>query len=77
MMFFPASRNDDQTLQLTMLGRPFKRVVHYDIEPIADEEKFVEPLKQLDTVLRRRHIAHWGLPGKQRLASRNRADPSN
>ena len=76
-MFFPASRNDDHTPQLTTVDRSFspshsnafRRVVHYDIEPIVDEERFVEPLKSLDTVLRRRHIAHWGLPGKQRLPS--------
>ncbi|CAF0753561.1 unnamed protein product [Adineta steineri] len=44
-----------------------KRSVHYDIEPIEDFEN--RPLKtrhdneqQFDNVLRRRYIAHWGLP---------------
>lgn len=46
-----------------------KRSVHYDIEQLDDHEH--RPLRpttqenepQLDNVLRRRYIAHWGLPG--------------
>jgi hypothetical protein len=46
-----------------------KRSVHYDIEPINNHEH--QPLQTLseneqpsiDNVLRRRYIAHWGLPG--------------
>jgi hypothetical protein len=56
------------------LNRPshVKRSVHYDIEPIKNHED--QPLRSkseaeqssLDNVLRRRYIAHWGLPGKNR-----------
>jgi hypothetical protein len=47
-----------------------KRTVHYDIEPISDPED--QPLQlnskipqtlPINNVLRRRYIAHWGLPG--------------
>lgn len=45
-----------------------KRSVHYDIEQLNELE--IQPLRrpiehepQLDNVLRRRYIAHWGLPG--------------
>ena len=48
-----------------------KRTVHYDIEPISDNEsqplKFTSKISQpptIENVLRRRYIAHWGLPGK-------------
>lgn len=47
-----------------------KRSVRYDIEPANDHE--CRPLRRIpetdqpsvDNVLRRRYIAHWGLPGK-------------
>ena len=46
-----------------------KRSVRYDIEPANDHE--CRPLRRIpeteqpsvDNVLRRRYIAHWGLPG--------------
>lgn len=45
-----------------------KRSVHYDIEHLDDYEH--RPLRTIqendspkDNVLRRRYIAHWGLPG--------------
>lgn len=48
-----------------------RRTVHYDIEPIQDDEdrplKTISPHLQapsIDQALRRRYIAHWGLPGK-------------
>lgn len=45
-----------------------KRSVHYDIESIDDDYgqplRSVEPPSPMETVLRRRYIAHWGLPGK-------------
>ncbi len=48
-----------------------KRSVHYDIEPIHDHEH--QPLRlseieqpSIDNVLRRRYIAHWGLPGNRK-----------
>ncbi len=49
-----------------------KRSVHYDIEPINDPEH--QPLRpfseteqpSIDNVLRRRYIAHWGLPGNRK-----------
>jgi hypothetical protein len=56
----------------SFLNKPqTKRSVHYDIEPIDNQE--YQPLRQMgtteqpsiDNVLRRRYIAHWGLPGKQ------------
>jgi hypothetical protein len=45
-----------------------KRSVCYDIEPIDRHEDrplrtFPENEQSLDNVLRRRHVAHWGLPG--------------
>jgi hypothetical protein len=50
-----------------------KRSVHYDIETINNHEhELFRPLSKteqppsIDNVLRRRYIAHWGLPGKQR-----------
>jgi len=44
-----------------------KRSVHYDIEPMNQDEEqplrmLREPESPLETVLRRRFIAHWGLP---------------
>lgn len=47
------------------------RSVHYDIEliPNHERERFrsVSEMEQpsIDNVLRRRYIAHWGLPGKK------------
>lgn len=48
-----------------------KRTVHYDIEPIHDDEDrplkhfaLHEQIPSLNQALRRRYIAHWGLPGK-------------
>lgn len=46
-----------------------KRSVHYDIEPLNNHEhqslRSIGEIEQpsIDTVLRRRYIAHWGLPG--------------
>jgi len=45
-----------------------KRSVHYDIEQLDDHEHqplrtILENEQPLDNVLRRRYIAHWGLPG--------------
>lgn len=45
-----------------------KRSVHYDIEPMNQDEQRPlriprEPESPLENVLRRRYIAHWGLPG--------------
>ena len=57
----------------SFLSRPLhnKRTVHYDIEPIHDDEdrplKAISPIPpspSIDHVLRRRYIAHWGLPGR-------------
>jgi hypothetical protein len=49
-----------------------KRSVHYDQEQMNDHEH--RPLRttddtenSLDSVLRRRYIAHWGLPGLSRF----------
>ena len=43
-----------------------KRTVHYDIDQMDNQER--QPLRgiyeqPLQHVLRRRYIAHWGLPG--------------
>ena len=50
---------------------PVRRSVHYDIESIDDEQdqslRSMEPPTPMETVLRRRYIAHWGLPGKTTL----------
>jgi hypothetical protein len=52
-----------------------KRTVHYDIEPIHDHED--QPLQSnskishiptINNNLRRRYIAHWGLPGNLRIS---------
>lgn len=57
----------DQDFSFLTNPRRTKRAVHYDIEPSNDPE--YRPLRTLDTeqpldnVLRRRYIAHWGLPG--------------
>lgn len=61
------------TQDFSFLNKPAqpKRSVHYHIEPIEDQED--RPLRSIhkpeqpsiDNVLRRRYIAHWGLPGKQ------------
>jgi hypothetical protein len=45
-----------------------KRSVHYDIEQLDDPEhqplrKILENEQSLENGLRRRYIAHWGLPG--------------
>lgn len=48
-----------------------KRSVHYDIEPISEPpdqmilliRRNENPTTNIETVLRRRHVAHWGLPG--------------
>ena len=55
--------------EFSFLNQPaLKRSVRYDIESIEDEHdqplRSVEPPSPLETVLRRRYIAHWGLPGK-------------
>jgi hypothetical protein len=58
----------------SFLNKPLniKRSVHYDIEPINDYED--QPLQSnskipqtptINNVLRRRYIAHWGLPGNE------------
>jgi hypothetical protein len=57
----------------SFLNKPknIKRSVHYDIEPI--NHYACQPLKpiseieqpSIDNVLRRRYIAHWGLPGNK------------
>jgi hypothetical protein len=57
---------------LNKLSR-IKRSVHYDIGPIANDHEH-QPLRTifeteqspLENVLRRRYIAHWGLPGKNK-----------
>jgi len=49
-----------------------KRSVHYNIEPMNNHEN--QPLRptseteqpSIDNVLRRRYIAHWGLPGNRK-----------
>lgn len=59
------------TQDFSFLNKPTqsKRTVHYDIEPIDNQEE--QPLRSIpnpeqpsiDNILRRRYIAHWGLPG--------------
>ncbi len=58
----------------SFLNKPshVKRIVHYDIEPITTthEHQPLRPVSKseqpsIDNVLRRRHIAHWGLPGRK------------
>lgn len=51
-----------------------KRSVHYDIEPMNNDSEEEQPLRvprepepPLESVLRRRYIAHWGLPGLFRM----------
>ena len=48
-----------------------KRSVHYDIEPMNNDHEEQRPLRiprepepPIESVLRRRYIAHWGLPGE-------------
>jgi hypothetical protein len=47
-----------------------KRSVHYDIEQVNNHEEsrplrtIHETEQPLDNVIRRRYIAHWGLPGR-------------
>jgi hypothetical protein len=58
----------------SFLNKPLhiKRSVHYDIEPMNSHEH--HPLRPIceseqpsvDNVLRRRYIAHWGLPGNRK-----------
>ncbi|CAF0873846.1 unnamed protein product [Adineta ricciae] len=69
--------HDDQQMTITpptqdfsFLNKPAqaKRTVHYDIGPIDSQEE--QPLRSIpnaeqpsiDNILRRRYIAHWGLP---------------
>jgi hypothetical protein len=59
----------DQDFSFLKNSRHAKRSVHYDTEQIDNHEH--QPLRRsqeteqpLDNVLRRRYIAHWGLPGK-------------
>ncbi len=59
----------DQDFSFLRNSSQSKRSVHYDCGSINDHEHrplrtIPETEQPLDNVLRRRHIAHWGLPGK-------------
>lgn len=63
----PAMTPPDQDFSFLNNRPPPKRSVHYDIEQIDEPEnqplrRTIEHEPSLDNVLRRRYIAHWGLP---------------
>jgi uncharacterized membrane protein YukC len=54
----------DQDFSFLKNSAHTKRSVHYNIEQLDDHEQ--RPLRTVhenENVLRRRYIAHWGLPG--------------